>query len=140
MSILFSPSAVIFANTDIVQQIQDVLTRQLYLNEIIDAATFDARVAADPDYTKQVHQDGERILVLRDLWDLTNRESADIVLFVKAGLISVLSNKFGPPRITLPIDKVYLTALINLQVVPREPSNTDSFNPNIMDPPNVEPV
>ena len=38
-----------------------------------------------------------------------------VLLFAKNGLVAVEQNKFGPHNITLPIDRVYLTALINLQ-------------------------
>jgi hypothetical protein len=106
------PPAIIFTNTDVVQQIQDVLTRQLYLTEIITAAEFDARVVADPNYPLNIHLNHLRVLVLRDLSDCTNRHLADIVLFLKAGLAYILHNKVGPTRFTTSIDKMYLQGLI----------------------------
>jgi hypothetical protein len=154
MSILFSPPAIIFINSDLVQQIQDVFTRQLYLTEIISKATLDSRVIADGYYNNTVHIDGYRIMVMMDLSDQNNRAVADIVLFAKSGMVSVLSNKYGVPGVTLPIDRVYLTALINLQMVPPNPvdqrpdmddgfvgeTDNDNFNPLQMDPPtNIEP-
>lgn len=132
MTIDFNPPFIIFSNTDIVQSIQDTLTRQLFLTEIINAPTFDARVIANPNYPSVVHSDGYRILVLRDLSDHNNRQLADIVLFFKNGLAAVEINKFGPHGITLPIDRLYLTALItqnvpNHRLFPGRPNIYDGF-------------
>ena len=113
-----APPAVIFINTDLTDSIKETFTRQLFLTEIIDAATFDANVAADGYYVFDIHQLGKRVMVLRDLSDQTNRFLADIVLFAKAGLVSVEYNNTGIPSITLPIDKVYLTALFKLNQCP----------------------
>ena len=66
----------------------------------------------DGYYPLMVHQDGYRVLVVLDLSDQINRQYADIVLFAKQGLVSVLENHYGPPALTLQIDKVYLTQLI----------------------------
>lgn len=155
MSISFNPPFIIFINTDLTSNIQNVFTRQLYLTQIMDAATFDGYVANDGYYVNNIHIDGYRIMVMRDLQDFNNRDKADIVLFAKSGLVSVLTNKIGPPNITLPIDRVYLTALINLQMVPPLPvdqrpdlddefegqTDSDDFDPNHLDPPtNIEPV
>lgn len=137
MSQLFLFPVIAFCNVEIVHEIQNVLTRQLFLTAIIDAATFDANVAANPNYPLEIHENNQRILVLRESYDLTNRIYADIVLFCKNGLIMVLENhykhhhKIFPiiddfrhdgyfrddccrgPGLTLPIDKVYLRALLN---------------------------
>lgn len=158
MSILFNPASVIFINTDLTDQVLGVFVSQLFITQVMDAATFDAIVAGNPDYYEQVHMDGYRVLVLRDLWDKTNRELADIVLFAKAGLVSVEHCKYGPPRATLPIARVYLTDLINLEKYNRywhewrsshayerswkgEPTNNGDFNPYRLDNPHgrVEP-
>jgi hypothetical protein len=126
MPITMSPPAIIFINTDLTTSIIDTFTRQLFLTQVMDAATFDALVAADGYYPQQIHQSGSRIMVLRPLYDMTNRSLADIVLFAKSGLVSVLYNRLGPPSITLPIDKVYLTALINLnRPIPRPECRPD---------------
>lgn len=154
MSIFSAPPAIIFINTDLVQEVQDVFTRQLFLTQIITGAQFDGYVATDGYYIADIYINMERIMVMRDLSDQTNRSLADIVLFAKTGLVSVISNRVGPPGVTLPIDKVYLTALINLQAVPPNPVDdrpdlddgfvgevdNDNFNPHDMDPPtNIEP-
>lgn len=156
MAISFSPSAIIFINTDLVDQVLGVFVRQLYITEVLTASEFDSNVSVNVNYVNNVHADGYRILVLRNLYDFTNRSLADIVLFAKAGLVSVLSNKYGPPGITLSIDRVYLTALINLQLVPPcpkhkgneyeqgflgEPTNNSDFDPGHLDKNmNPEPV
>jgi hypothetical protein len=115
MSILFAPPIIAFINTDLTTEVQSVFQRQFYLTAIMDGYTFDGYVATIPDFPAFVHQNMQRILVLRDLSDFTNRDLADIVLFAKTGLVSVLFNKYGPPNITLPIDRCYLTDLINLE-------------------------
>lgn len=155
MTILSSPAAIIFINNDLTSQVQSVFIRQLYLTEVITAAEFDARVSEDPNYPDVVHRNGYRVMVLRNLQDQTNRSLADMVLFAKAGLVSVESNKIGPPGITLKIDRVYLTALINLQLPTPQlvdpvpdmddgfvgEEDNDDFDPTHMDPnPIIEPV
>lgn len=162
MAIVFSPPAIIYLNPDsISEQVLSVFVRQLFITQVLDAAAFDGYVAMDGYYTQRLHQDGYRVLVLRDLHDQTNRNLADIVLFGKVGLVSVLVNKVGPPGLTLPINQVYLTALItkpnvgsplvNFPFVERPDIDdgfvgeldNDDFNPHHLDPPimrNAEPV
>jgi hypothetical protein len=118
MSVLMAPPAIIFINTDLSAQVQSVIVSQLFISETIDGYEFDARVAADPNYPTVIHNAGLRILVLRPLSDFNNRALADIVLFAKAGLITVEFSKFGPPGITLPIARVYLSELFNLNKSP----------------------
>lgn len=103
---------IIFCNTDVVSSIQTVLIRQLHLSEIIDGYEFDSRLVSDPNYYDTVHLNNQRILVLRDLGDFTNRTVADMVVFIKAGLLCVESNKNGPPGATFPIDNLNLEKLI----------------------------
>lgn len=154
MPITTSPTAVIFINADLVAEVQGVFARQMFLTEIIDGPTFDARLAANPNYVSFVHINQQRILVIRSLFDQTNRQSADIVLFAKAGLVSVLINKVGPVGITLPIDRVSLRALITLNQAPPQgaekpdldddisgQNDNDDFDPFSVDPPKpTEPV
>jgi len=106
------PPAVIFINIDLVPEVQAVFTRQLFLTAIMDAATFDANVAANPNYPASIHQQDERIMVLRDLQDQTNRQFADVVFFAKGGMVSILANKFGPPGKTLGIDRLYWNNIV----------------------------
>jgi hypothetical protein len=154
MAIITSPPAIIFINNDLSSQVLSVFVRQLFITEVLTAAQFDGYVAADGYWVSDQLYDGYRILVLRDLWDQTNRDLADIVLFAKDGLVSVEQNKVGPPNITLQINQVYLTALIYLQRARpypcRRPKNwenqfvgecvTDDFNPYHLDPPWIRKV
>ena len=149
MSIITSPPAIIYLNKDVVAQIQSVFIRQLYINQTLDAATFDSYVAADGYYISNVLADGYRILVLRDLSDFTNRNLANIVLSASNGLVAVEWERNGPHSITMGIDRCYLTALMKLNVFPCGPFerrkdfddefvgqfDNDNFNPHVMDPP-----
>jgi hypothetical protein len=118
MNISFNYPAIIYINTDLVPQVLGVFTTQLFITQVLSAADFDANVAADPNYPLQSHLNGYRLLVLRDLSDMTNRQFADIVLFAKGGLVSVLNSHYGKPGITLAIDRIYLSALIHLDRPP----------------------
>jgi len=90
------------------------LSRQLEINETITLEEFNARVAADPNYPTVVHLNRLRILVvLSSFMDHTNRNLADIVLFVKGGLASVEFSKFGPPRQTWETQRLNIWNLIN---------------------------
>lgn len=108
----FLHSAIIFINTDLTTSIQSTLTTQLMLSEIIDGYEFDSRVAADPNYPTEVHLNKLRVMVMRSGSDLTNRNLADLVLFVKAGLAYVESNKYGTPGQTYPVAHLQLGELL----------------------------
>jgi len=114
MAILMSPSAVIFINNDLSDQVLGVLKTQLNIDQVMDGYYFDSIVAENPNFKIEVHNYRVRILVLRDIHSIPDREQADIILFAKAGLVSVNSNRWGRPGATLPIARVYLTDLINL--------------------------
>jgi hypothetical protein len=92
------PNAIIFVNNDLVDQVRQHITTQLHINEWITSAEFDARVAADPDYPDTIRALGLRLMVEGDHRHLNNREHADVVTFVKNGMMSVEYNKFGPPK------------------------------------------
>jgi hypothetical protein len=90
------------------------LDTQLDITETISFDEFNTRVANDPNYPATVHLNHLRLLViLTDFQDTTNRELFDIVLFVKNGLASVLKCKFGPPGLTLDIQRLNIFNLIN---------------------------
>jgi hypothetical protein len=113
MTNLIAPSAIIFVNADLSAQVQGVIQRQLFINDTMTGAEFDARVAGNPNYVQDIHANGLRVLVIRSFLEQTNRELADIVLFCKAGLASVEKTKFGPPGQTFEIDRMYLSQLFN---------------------------
>jgi hypothetical protein len=101
------PPAIIFINSDFPDQTKNKLITQLYLTEVMSDVEFDNRVLADPNYPVIVHLNNLRILVIReDLQDFTNRTLADIVLFFKLGLATVLYNNYGPPTLSMPIDNI----------------------------------
>jgi hypothetical protein len=101
------PSAIIFVNNDLTDNVQTRLVRQLHINEVISGTEFDARVAADPDYPSNIKQLDLRIMVLRSFEELDNRDLADVVIFIKAALASILKNNFGPPGFTIAVLDIY---------------------------------
>ncbi len=107
------PSAIIFINADMTAAQTAYLSNQLYITEVMSGQQFDARVVADPNYPQIVHQQNLRILVIRENFrDDTNRELADIAMFVKQGLIAIEKNKFGPPDITFQQDRVNIWQML----------------------------
>lgn len=126
MSNLINPSAVIFINSNLSSGVLSQLVQQLYITEVQTAEQFDAHIDgymdgymdendylgdgyfSDGYYVERIHGLDERILVLRDLRDFTNRSEADIVLCYRNGLVYVEENKFGPPGKTLTLQRCYL--------------------------------
>lgn len=107
------PSAIIFVNADLTDSLKEILAEQLNVTETMTGAEFDARMAWDPNYATVVHLQKIRILVIRtDFRDYTNRTVADVVMFVKQGLVSIEKNNFGPPGLTLPLERLNLYALL----------------------------
>lgn len=106
------PSAIIFVNNDLAGNVQSTLVRQLYINDVMSGDEFDARVIADPNYTKIIHLNNMRILVVRDFSDGYNRNLADVAIFIKAGLATIEGNKFGPPGQIFPVDRLTIYELL----------------------------
>lgn len=107
------PSAIIFINADLSDITKNNLKIQLDITEIISDVEFDARVVADPNYPIFIHLNNQRVLVIRQsLQDYTNRQLADILLFFKQGMVTVLQNNFGPPTLSLPIDRLNIFNLL----------------------------
>lgn len=107
------PSAIIFVNADLNDGIRNSLISQLEITENMTGQEFDARVTVDPNYPTNIHANHLRILVIRDSFhDLTNRNLADIVMFVKQGLASIEKNNFGPPGLTLPVQRINIYDLL----------------------------
>ncbi len=110
------PGAVIFVSiplyTDGYYSTLTNLKTQLFIAESMDGYEFDARVAADPNYPEIIRLTNKRILVLRDFSDLTNREQADVVIYIKHGLAGIEANKFGPPGATYPVKSLNIYQLI----------------------------
>lgn len=97
------PSAVIFVNNDLTDNVQIHLVKQLHISEVISGTAFDERVLANPDYATQVNQSNQRLMVVRSFEDINNRDLADVLIFVKGGLAAVETDKTGPPGITVEI-------------------------------------
>ncbi len=94
------PAAIILVNNDISANVQAMLVRQLFIDEVLDGYVFDDRVTADSDYPNLVKRQQRRLLVVRSFEELNNRTNMDVVIFFKNGLVSVLQNNFGPPVAT----------------------------------------
>lgn len=87
--------AILQINNDLAPSVRHHLTRQLFLDEIIDGYVFDNRIAADVEYPNKIRQLNRRLMVVRSFDDFTNRASLpnwnipDVTTFVAHGLISV---------------------------------------------------
>lgn len=113
MSIPTHPTGVFFINSaDLLDGVKTILVQQLYITEQIDGPTFDARLAANPNYIHDIKLQNKRIGVFRAFNDDTNRQYADIALICYNGLVYVEKNNFGPPGFTFAIANVWLSKLI----------------------------
>jgi hypothetical protein len=117
------PPAIIFVNGntdgygssygDLDSYSKQLLVTQLELDETMTGDEFDARVVVDPNYPAIIHSSELRILVIKaDFRDYTNRQYADVVMFVKGGLAAIENNNFGPPGLTLPMDRLEIHQLL----------------------------
>ena len=107
------PAAIFFVNADIDSGIKATLTTQMFIDEVLTDTEFDSRVQSDPTYPDLVHLNGIRILVIRQNFrDYTNRNLADVVIFVKQGQATVEKNNFGPPGLSLPIQRITMYDLL----------------------------
>ena len=74
------------------------LQQQLFINDTMTKAEFDARLVADPNYSVIVHLQGLRILVILPTFqDYLNRQYADVVIFLHQGLADVECNRLAWP-------------------------------------------
>lgn len=106
------PGAIIFVNNDLTDQVKGVMSSQLFLTEIITIDDFSNRLSQDPDYISLVHNLNLRLLVIYSEPNADLQSLADVVLFVKTGLASILYNKLGPPGQTYPVATLHLYQLI----------------------------
>jgi hypothetical protein len=106
-----TPGAIILINT-VNATTLSILASQLQINETITSVEFNARLAIDANYVNVVHLNKLRVLVTNtDYSDLTNRSYMDIVLYHFQGMVTVESNKFGPPSLTLPTQRLTIYEL-----------------------------
>ncbi len=90
-----------------------LLVEQLHLNEVITFREFSDRIAVDPNYPTVVHLQQYRVLViLTDFYDVTHRAHADLVLFYNQGQVTVEKNNYGPPGLSLPMQRVNIFTLL----------------------------
>lgn len=94
-------------NNDLTESTKNLLEVQLHIDETITGEQFDIRLAADPDYSKNIRILRRRIMVIRDHRDLTNRDQMDIVFFLKNAMLSVTQSCFGNPGQTYNLKDVY---------------------------------
>ena len=107
------PPAIIFLNADINDTVKNTLTTQLYIDESMSFDEFNARVAADPNYSTIIHLQNLRILVILPTFqDFTNRTLADLVLFYNQGQVTVEKKNNGPPGLSLPIQRINIYELL----------------------------
>lgn len=87
---------------------------QLFINDTITKAEFDARVIADPNYNTVIHLQGYRILVILPTFqDLVNRALADVVMFLYRGQADIEFNRFGPPNKSINLQRITIYDLLN---------------------------
>jgi hypothetical protein len=107
------PPAIVFVNQDITEPIKNVLIEQLYIDETITITDFEQRLLGDAQYTSTVHNSGTRLLVIvDDFRNYSQRNLADIVIFVKQGLATVLKNNYGPPGLAVPVSNINIYQLL----------------------------
>lgn len=110
------PAGIIFVNQEVSDSVKSTLSRQLFIDEILDGYVFIDRVTADPNYHKTVQIQNKRIMVFFDFMtradiDPDIWQSCDLALFVKYGLGSVEANRWGPHGLTLPVSHITWIAL-----------------------------
>jgi len=104
-----------------------ILQRQLFIDDTMTKAEFDARVAVDPNYPTIVHLQGFRILVIVPEYsdgyghypphfhphiNIPNVRYADVVMFLHQGLADIEKNRFGPPCQNYEIQRINMYALL----------------------------
>lgn len=120
------PAAILLVNNDLTLNVQQMLINQLDISEVIDGNTYDARLLANPSYVTLVHNSNIRLLVIRSFTELNNRNTFDVIGFIKAGMISVLP--FGHcrnPGATYPIVNLTWAKLLNGMKAPNTGEDRD---------------
>lgn len=107
------PPMIVFINADINSIEQNTLQTQLYIDQTITKQEFDARIIADPNYPAIIHLTNLRVMVIvPDYHDQTNRELADVVLFLHQGQADVERNKFCAPGQSFPIERLTMYEIL----------------------------
>lgn len=123
------PSAIIFVNSNMNNQLQTTLEKQLYIHVTLTGEEFDTLISNDPSYIEQVNLNDLRILVIRsDLFNTTNRNLADVVIHVSKGMANVEKNKFGPPISQLTIQNLNIYELLRAGSSDKVATITNYYN------------
>lgn len=105
------PGAVIFVNSNVSSQVLETLKRQLFITETISYDELNQRVSDDGYYLSKIKSNSERILCQIDFTQ-TNRDNADVVIYISLGLAYIEKNNFGPPGLSLSVDRLYIHSLL----------------------------
>jgi len=112
------PGAIVMVNNNLPDVNKNRLISQLHITETITGEEFDLRLSLDPLYARNIRVTRQRLLVLRDHNDKTNRTEMDVVLYVKHDLASIEKNCFGPPGPTYMVNKLTWAQLCIYHTVP----------------------
>ncbi len=94
---------------------------QLFIDDTMTKAEFDARIAVDPNYSTVVHLQRLRILVILPTFqDEVNRKFADVVMFLHQGQADIEMNRFGWPLKSFNIQRLNMYELIRAAKCPGE--------------------
>lgn len=129
MANLLNPPGIIFINSNLHPFVLGTLEHQLYITRTMTGEEFDHHIdgygdgymdendylgdgyISDGYYSAHIRGRDERILVLRDLNDYTNRALADLVLCYRYGLLYVETSKYGPPGKAIRLQNAYILDL-----------------------------
>jgi len=109
------PGAILFINKEVSEQVLSVIQSQLFINETMSDGYFISKINDDGYYVQKNKADGYRILViLENFNDISqpDRSLADVVMFVKNGLLSIEKNNYGPPMPSMTISDLYIHKLL----------------------------
>jgi len=106
--------AIIFVNSDISDSVKATLKLQLFINEEITGEEFDNRLIADPNYHDVINNNNIRLLVVRSLIQpISNYDKANIIIYIRLGMASILTNNIGPHGYTKSVKTLYIFDLLN---------------------------
>lgn len=123
--------AIVFVNADLTVNVEQAIQRQLEITDTMDGYEFDQRVLTNPNYPQIIHNMALRVLVVRPFTDYTNRQLADIAIFVKAGLAYVLGKNNGPPAQTFQVDRMQLDKVLVAQMAANTQTPVGELDPNV---------
>jgi hypothetical protein len=101
------PGALVMANNDLSASVLNRLQIQLHIDETITGQEFDVRFAADPSYPNSLRALRQRLLVLRDFRESTNRTEFDVVIYIKESMAYIEQNCFGPTGASYYLTNLY---------------------------------